>query len=122
MAIKFSPSFGGFFDTEIHGDAIPADAVGITADRHAELMQAQADGKVIKAGASGAPIAADPPPASPAQLAARRKAQIQVDLQAIDERKVRALTDALLHSDTTRLQALETQAAALRAELATLSA
>jgi predicted component of type VI protein secretion system len=58
---------------------------------------------------------------TPTEVAAARKAQIQADLQSIDERKVRALTDALLHGDMTRLETLETQAAALRSELVTLS-
>lgn len=86
--------------------------VGLLPVGSVQLTQAEED-------AHAASLTAPP---SPAQLAAARKAQIQADLQGIDERKVRALTDALLHSDTTRLQALETQAAALRAELATLSA
>lgn len=121
MALKYSPSAGGFFDTDIHGDAIPDDAVDVTHERHRELMTAQAAGLVIRAGVDGAPVAQQPPPASPEQIAAARKVQIQADLKSIDDRKVRALTDALLNNDTSRLQSLETQAAALRLELAGLT-
>lgn len=49
-----------------------------------------------------------------------RIAEIKQALSAIDDKKVRALTDSVLSGDKTRLQALETQSASLRAELATL--
>lgn len=49
-----------------------------------------------------------------------RIAEIKQALAAIDDKKVRALTDAALIGDKTRLQALETQAATLRTELDTL--
>lgn len=49
-----------------------------------------------------------------------RIAEIRSMLISIDQKKIRATTDAILGSDKTRLQALETQAAELRAELATL--
>ena len=49
-----------------------------------------------------------------------RIAGIKQALSAIDDKKVRALTDAVLSGDKARLQTLETQAATLRAELATL--
>lgn len=52
----YSPSTGGFYDEAIHGDAIPADAVKITAKRHAALLAAQAEGATIVAGAKG-PVA-----------------------------------------------------------------
>ncbi|MCP1290946.1 phage tail assembly chaperone [Chromobacterium sp. S0633] len=54
---------------------IPADAVEITAEQHAELMAAQSAGKIITSGANGNPIATDPPPPSTAQLAEQARAQ-----------------------------------------------
>lgn len=60
----FSAQTKGFYDPSIHGDAIPADAVGIAFQRHAELMAAQASGKIITADAEGYPVAVDPPPPS----------------------------------------------------------
>lgn len=78
MTLYFSPSTGGFYDDAIHGARkvqdrnaavvtlidnprclIPADAVEISAERHVELMAAQASGKVIVAGEDG-PDAIDP--------------------------------------------------------------
>ena len=44
--------------------------------------------------------------------------EIKSALAEIDQRKIRATTDAILSGDKSRLQALETQAQALRTELA----
>lgn len=52
----YSPSTGGFYLDELHGDAMPADVVKISQRRHAELMAAQAAGAAIVAGKRG-PIA-----------------------------------------------------------------
>lgn len=54
--ILFSPSTGGFYLGALHGDAVPADVVRLTARRHADLMEAQAQGAriVVK---NGKPVA-----------------------------------------------------------------
>ena len=57
----YAKSTGGFYDRAIHGDAIPADAVDITAAYHAELLTAQSAGQRIEADANGYPVAVDPP-------------------------------------------------------------
>lgn len=59
--ILFSAQANGFYDTDIH-TMWPPDAMAITAERHAELMEAQSAGKLIAADAEGAPVAVDPPP------------------------------------------------------------
>lgn len=56
----YSPSTGGFYSVEIHGDSIPRDAVAISPDEHAALMAAQASGKVIEHDATGRPVAVAP--------------------------------------------------------------
>lgn len=56
----YSPSTKGFYLPEIHGSAIPADAVQIDDALHASLMKAQSSGQVIVPGPTGAPIAVDP--------------------------------------------------------------
>jgi hypothetical protein len=66
----YSASAGGFYSRDICGDKIPADAVQITAELHAELMEGQASGKRIVADASGHPILQDPPPPTAAEIAA----------------------------------------------------
>lgn len=72
--IYYAKSTGGFYDTAINGDNIPADAVDITADQHQALLSAQSNGKVITADANGNPIAVDP--ASLLTLAQAQAAQI----------------------------------------------
>jgi hypothetical protein len=47
--IFYSGEAGGFYHSDLHGDAIPADAVAITAARHAELLAAQGAGRRIVA-------------------------------------------------------------------------
>lgn len=66
----FSPSTGGFYTLEIHGDAIPEDAVEVSDEIHASMMGGQSQGKMIVAGEDGYPMLADPPPPTAEQLAA----------------------------------------------------
>lgn len=62
----------------------------------------------------------NPPPPTAEELTAQQVEYIKAQLNDIDFRKSRAITDALLFGDTTRLTTLESAAAALRAELAAL--
>lgn len=57
MTIHFASIDGrpAFFDSAIHGDLIPKDAIEITPARHAELLEAQAEGKEIYPGRNGRP-------------------------------------------------------------------
>lgn len=74
MPLYFSASTGGFYDSEIHGKAIPKGAVEIDAEQHAALLAAQADGKIIAADTRGAPVAIDrPEPTADELLAAVRR-------------------------------------------------
>lgn len=61
----YSKNTNGFYLPEIHGDAIPSDAVEITNERHTELLDGQSAGKIITADENGYPILVDPPPAQP---------------------------------------------------------
>lgn len=54
MTIHYSPSLHAFFDTAIHGE-LPVDATELTLERHQELLDAQAAGATIIAGADGRP-------------------------------------------------------------------
>jgi len=63
----YSKSTGGFYDREIHGANIPADALEITDAKYAALLEGQAAGKVITANAEGFPELTDPPKATAAQ-------------------------------------------------------
>ena len=60
----FSAKTGGFYDREIHAE-IPSDAVEITTEEWNALLDGQAHGKQIVAGAGGKPELQDPPPPAP---------------------------------------------------------
>lgn len=66
----YSKSTGGFYDAAIHGDNIPADAVEITTEDHAALLDGQSNGKIIAADANGRPVLQDPPALTPEQITA----------------------------------------------------
>jgi hypothetical protein len=59
--MRYSPSTGGFYDPEIHGDAIPADAVEVSLERYNQLLEEQAAGRTIVAGNDGAPETVEVP-------------------------------------------------------------
>lgn len=64
----YSKTTGGFYDTAIHGDNMPEDAVAINNVFYESLLQGQSMGKVISADASGHPVLVDPPKATAAQV------------------------------------------------------
>lgn len=113
----YSPSIGGFLTEEIHGTALPQDAVEITYDEWQALLAAQStQGKQIVPGPSGKPIAADPI-VTPAMKRAAIQAQID---------QIRRHSDTLdLHRATVlgkpgakeQLAAIDAQIEALKATL-----
>lgn len=76
----YSKSTGGFYDAAIHGDDIPADAVEITAEKHASLLDAQSRGKLITADEFGYPEAINPPGPTYEQIVVGLTAAIQAHL------------------------------------------
>jgi len=76
MIIHFAKSTGGFYDTAIHGNDIPADAVEISNEQHAALLEAQSQGKRIQPDADGFPVAVGPPPPSLDEVKAAKSAEI----------------------------------------------
>lgn len=56
----YSQSTGGFYEAAIHGDAIPTDAVEITAEQHRALIEGQCAGQRIVADEGGYPALSDP--------------------------------------------------------------
>lgn len=71
----YSKSTGGFYSAEIHGTNIPDDAVGITTEEHALLLQGQSKGKLIVPDANGFPMLSDPPAPTAAEIWERIKAK-----------------------------------------------
>jgi len=68
----YSPSTGGFYTTDLHGEAMPADVVKISDRKHALLLEAQGDGATIVASAKG-PIAKMPVQSRGEQLVVNRR-------------------------------------------------
>ena len=82
----YAKSTNGFYNREIHGGAIPADAVEITHDEWTALLDGQSKGKVISADASGLPVLTDPPPA-PAPRAKTPEQKLKDAGLSVDELK-----------------------------------
>ena len=80
----YSKQTGGFYDTAIHGNNIPADAVEITAEQHAALIEGQSQGKLIQADAKGKPVLADPPAPTDEELASAVRSKRDAMLSACD--------------------------------------
>jgi hypothetical protein len=75
----WSPTTRGFYAVELHGDAIPGDAVKISEAEHAALLDGQAAGLRIETAPDGAPVLAAPPLDD---LKVARKAAAQAALAA----------------------------------------
>lgn len=80
----YSKTTNSFYDKEIHGDKIPDDAVEITAEEHAALMQGQTQGKVITFDEDGRPMLAEPTPPNDDALKAICKKQAMARLAESD--------------------------------------
>lgn len=80
----YSKTTKGFYDAAIHGDNIPPDAVDITPEEHAALLEGQAAGLLITDGVGGKPVLQAAPAKTPAELAAEESAQAKRELAAID--------------------------------------
>lgn len=76
----YSKSTGGFYDTAIHGDNTPSDAVEITTEQHQALLEGQSQGKLIVADKNGKPVLQDPPPPTAEQIMAQYTGAVQQHL------------------------------------------
>jgi hypothetical protein len=85
MSIFYSALTNGFYVTGIHG-TMPDDAVPISDERHAELMEGQMTGLEIRADEHGEPVAAEPAPPGAPELARVVRAQRNRLLDASDKR------------------------------------
>lgn len=107
----YSASNKGFFDNTIH-QTLPSDAVEVADEDYQALLNAQAQGSNIVPGSNGYPttvaVVAGAGAGAPSVIG---------QLTEIDQKKIRALTDAILTGDHTRLLQLEQQAALLRPHL-----
>lgn len=81
---------------EVLNDAclLPADALEITPERHAELLAGNATGQLIVPDEAGLPMLADPPPPTTEQLAAQATAKRSQLLQQVTQ-AIAPLQDAV---------------------------
>jgi hypothetical protein len=77
--IFFAASTRGFYHRSIHGEAIPADAVEISAALHSELFDAQEHGGKILIDAAGQPFASPPVAPTADQQRARLVALVKLE-------------------------------------------
>lgn len=80
----YAKSTGGFYDSEIHENNIPNDAVEITENEYAALMAGQSSGKIISAGANGIPMLVDSLQADDETLKAKCKIDAKKRLSDTD--------------------------------------
>lgn len=69
MGYFYSKETGGFYHASVNAE-MPQDAVAITDEQHAALMEAQASGKIIVADSKGKPKAVNPPEPTPEEITA----------------------------------------------------
>ena len=112
MKILYSASTGAFYDPVIHGSNIPADAVEISKEQHAELLQIEyAGGKAISAGADGSPELKERPAPSKNDLLVMQIVELEATVT------LRRLREAAIGIDGGWLKGVDDQIAALRKKM-----
>lgn len=76
-AFFYSSATRGFYSSYVHGELIPEDAVAISAEAHAALVEGQATGREIVPDTNGVPHLADPAPPTPQQLLGQYRLAVQ---------------------------------------------
>jgi hypothetical protein len=102
----YSKSTGGFYDSEIHGNAIPSDAVEITSEQHAVLLSGQSAGKVITADRNGFPVLTDPAPTPLPVLIDASKAKVRAMRTTAFASLSGIQSEALANGDTKTAKAI----------------
>lgn len=80
----YSSKTRGWYNNQIHGAAIPPDAVPVATHEYQRLLAAQSAGLEIVAGPDGVPVAVDPAPPSLDDLAASGRQKRNVLLAGSD--------------------------------------
>lgn len=83
MSIHYSAATGGFYDDTIH-EALPGDAMLISAGQYRKLLDGQMQGLMIGPDDTGAPVLLQPTPPTQEQLLAAMRAERDRGLRASD--------------------------------------
>ncbi|MFU2050600.1 hypothetical protein [Bordetella hinzii] len=111
----FSKSTGGFYSPDIHGGAIPDDAVEITEQEYAALMDGQATGKVIVADSDGRPILANPT-LTPEEIQNQKVALVQKYMDdAARALRYDSIANAITYADEPSVPKFQAEGLAFRA-------
>jgi hypothetical protein len=78
----YSASTLGFYVPEVHGDSMPEDAIEITAEEHAAILEAQATGKILSSDEDGRPVLLDKPLPTTAELVVQYTAALEAHFDA----------------------------------------
>jgi len=109
----YAPSTKGFYE---NSPTLPSDAIELTDEQYAALRDGQDTNTEIVV-VEGVPVLSTRV-ITPEETKYRNENRVRAQLAAIDAKKIRAVTDAMLNGDTTRLADLERQAIILRGQLA----
>ncbi|QDJ35821.1 hypothetical protein CBR67_03675 [Bordetella hinzii] len=111
----FSKSTGGFYSPDIHGEAIPDDAVEVTEQEYAALMDGQATGKVIVADSDGRPILATPT-LTPEEIQNQKVALVQKYMDdAARALRYDSIANAITYADEPSVPKFQAEGRAFRA-------
>jgi hypothetical protein len=100
----WSPSTGHFYHAELHGEAVPDDAIAITDRRHRELLEGQGKGRKIRLGSGGKPELSPAPRATRELLLERAIADIKIEAR----RRILAVASLERQSNDNALMAIAT--------------
>jgi hypothetical protein len=112
----YSKSTGGFYDSSIHGENIPADAVEISDDEHQAILEGQSAGLRIVAGEDGRPALVAPPPPTAKQVEDAISAEVQRHLdEAARSMGYDDIRSAVSYADEPAVPEFQAEGRALRA-------
>jgi hypothetical protein len=123
QAMRFSQCTGCFYPSDIGYSSLPPDLIEVDAETYALAMSRPAGATLSVV--DGGLVINDPVPLTDAELAALETSEqiraIRSDLLNIDAQTPRAVREALLSGDSSRVQALESDAEVLREKLTKLT-
>lgn len=96
----YAQSTSGFYCAEIHGGAIPLDAVEIDDSTYMALLDGQSAGMWITAAQDGSPVLVAPAPPDPAAVLASKLVQVRAAREVILNRLAGIALAAQLTGDT----------------------
>lgn len=115
MTIYYSKTSLGFHN-DTYTQTVPSDGVVVTEEQYTALLMQNTSGKVIVPDVNGFPIAIDP--VAPVLTDDQNKTMLLNKIKELEiDKQPRALRDALLSGDLSRLKAIEDEISLIRTQL-----